>query len=210
MNASHRVNVTADVEQGLIRVRGRRLWFMAEPKTSHGLSGLLRQSLQPAAPVVIAADPIDLGVNQLGENFEHVPELVGHPQPGVDQIAEDHQSVRSPSVAEREQTIQGAGIAITGEGDAMGLKAFGLAQMQIRHHQDAAFLSPKSPFRKKTKTFLFPSPQEWITHSGPVCGHWGNCGGLWHQPPASPLPGPQIWTLVVWRCGCHAVPIHRR
>ena len=51
----------------------------------------------------------------------------------------------------------------------MSLKGLGLAEMQIRHHQNAALLPPQCALGQKSKRFLFPSPEEWITHSETTC-----------------------------------------
>ena len=104
---------------------------MAQPELPKLLGRLLDQSLKPGVTVMIAPDQLQRRTGELWQASQHVSQPGRDTLTGVNEIAQHDKALWPPSMAEVQQGIQSAAISIAGEGDAMGLKRFGLAKVQI-------------------------------------------------------------------------------
>ena len=57
-----------------------------------------------------------------------------------------------------QQWIERAFVIVTGTRNPLGLEGFGLAEMEIRNHQEATSVVPKSSFRQKSQLLFSPAP----------------------------------------------------
>ena len=76
----------------------------------------------------------------------------------MNQITENDELFRRPGMAELKQRIQCSPVAISRQGNAMGLEDLGLAEVQIRHHQLTPLLPPESTFTQKPQGLAPPDP----------------------------------------------------
>jgi hypothetical protein len=85
----------------------------------------------PLTTVVVATDQPQGTAKQRRQCRQLLPQAAGETQAVVDQITEHDHLLRSPLVGKLQQSIKGLGVAVTGQGNAVSLETFGLAQMQI-------------------------------------------------------------------------------
>ena len=78
----------------------------------------------------------------------------------MDKITKNDQSLGLNARAKIQQWIERAAIPITRKRDAMSLKHFGFAQMQVSNQKLTAFWTPESLFSQKFKTLLLPAPRQ--------------------------------------------------
>lgn len=132
----HRMQVAAELQQ---RTSAWRQGFrtVAEPEGPAPTAGLLHQPFEPAAPFVVAGDQGERTAEQLRQGLDLLAQLTGEAEPSVDKITQHQHLAWLPAVRQRDQGVEGGGIAITGQWHAMSLKQLGLAQVQIRHQQQA-------------------------------------------------------------------------
>jgi len=108
---------------------------VAQPERTALEAGLLAQARQPAAPFMVAADQAERAAQQGRQGRQLLAQLGGEAEAAVDQVAEDHHLPGAPVVGQIQKGIEGAPIAVAGQGDAVGLEGFGLAEMQIGKQQ---------------------------------------------------------------------------
>lgn len=149
----HRMQVAAKIEMAW-----PRFGPMAEPKWSEGTGGFPPQSLQPAAPFVVAIDQPQRATQQLGEGHQLLPQFGGEAHPAMDQIPEHHHLLGKKAVGQLQQGIEAGGIPIAGQGHAMGLKQLGFAEMEIRHQQGALLRIPHRPRGQQIEAMTPPEP----------------------------------------------------
>lgn len=148
----NRMKVTTEIEP-----IGAGIRRMAQPPGSERLGRLLNQTLDPAASLMIADDQPQCAAQQLRQGSQLGAQLLGESQPAVNQIAQHHHLLRAMGCRQLQQGIEGAGIAIAGKGNAMGLEGFGLAQVEVGQQQGAAFRIPGSPAGKQLKPVFTPA-----------------------------------------------------
>lgn len=149
----HRMQVAAKIEMA---------WpgfgSMAEPKGTESRGGFPPQALQPAAALVVAIDQPQRAPQQFGQGHQFLPQFGGEAHPTMDQVTEHHHLLGKEAVGQLQQSIEGRGIPIAGQGDAMGLKQLGFAEMEIGHQQGALPGIPNGPLSQQIKAVAFPDP----------------------------------------------------
>lgn len=128
-DAGHRVHVAAHIQETVLG--WRRLWFVAQPETAELAAGVLMQSFNHAGSVVIASDEVDRAACQFPQGTQDVSQSKGEAEATMDQVAKDEQHLRAEAIAEFQKRIEGALIGITGQGNAVGLKHLGFAEVQV-------------------------------------------------------------------------------
>ena len=147
----HRMQVAAEIQQA-----GPGFWSVAQPQRSEGTGGFANQALQPAAAFVVALDQPQPAAQQLRQGTDLGAKRGGEAGAAVQQVAEHQHLLRPQAMGQRQQRVQGGGIAIAGQGDALGLKAFRLAQVQIRQQQRALGRIPHGPLGQQLQPVASP------------------------------------------------------
>ena len=151
----HRMQMPTDVQKARNRCT---FGDMAQPQGPQLSRWMLRKPFNPAVPVMVATDQHHLAIAELMEMKQGLAQRWGHAFSGMNQITQEQQLLRSPRMAEIQQRIQRAAITITRQWDAMGLKGFGLSEVEIRHHQLPTHRSPHRALGKEAQGFLTPAP----------------------------------------------------
>ena len=133
---------------------------------------LLRESLDPTVAIVVSPDQDPLTGAELMEMQQGLAQGGGEALAGMDQIAQQQQLAWRPLVAEIQQRVQRAAVTVAREGDAMGLEGFGLAKVQVSHHELSTSRTPQGALGKKTEGFIPPGPVQPIHQDK---------GSRWHR-----------------------------
>ena len=133
---------------------------MAEPKLAYAITRLLNQTQRAAMTIMVATHQGDGATSQLRKGCQSLTKRVGQPKGPVHEISKDDEHLGLNSRAEIQQWIQRAAISIARQGNAMSLKHFGFAQMQVSNQKLTAFWTPESLFSQKLKTLLLPAPRQ--------------------------------------------------
>jgi hypothetical protein len=152
---THWMQMTTNVEQ--IRL-GRGFWSVAQPELPKPLGRLLAQPFEPGVTIMIAPDQLQQSASELRQDPQHLTQPGRDALSGMNQIAQHKQLLRPQSVAQIKQRIDGSTISIARKWNAMGLKRFCFAEMQIGHKQNTAFWPPEGTLGKKLQAFPLPRP----------------------------------------------------
>ena len=100
---------------------------------------------------MIPSDQGDLGPTEIRQGTQGIPQPGRQTDTGVNQITEHKNPTWLPTMAKLQQRIQSATVGIAWDWNAMGLKGFCLAQMQICEQQLASLRTPDGPLRQEHK-----------------------------------------------------------
>ena len=107
---------------------------------------------------MVAADQQHITTTEIRQRSQGLSQLGRQSFTGMNQITKNDELFRSPDMTELEQRIQRSAVAVSRQGNAMGLEHLGLAQVQIRHHQLATLLSPEGTRPQKSQGLISPDP----------------------------------------------------
>ena len=161
--------------------------FMAQPETTNSAGWVLGQSPQLNTAVMVAADQHHLRLQPLVKVPEISPQSIRESEPAVDQISEDDDALRSPSLTESLKSQQRGSVVVTGQWNSACLEDLSLSQVKVGNEQFFAGWSPDGFLCKQDQFFIPPLPAAMrvvrsITASPDVDGSQQSAGPLRYAP----------------------------
>ncbi len=150
------VNVSAEIQafnpiNGVFR-------FMAQPETTNSAGWVLGQSPQLNTAVMVAADQHHLRMQPPVQVSEISPQSIRESEPAVDQISEDDDALRSPSLTESLKSQQRGSVVVTGQRYSARLEDLSLAQVKVGDKQFLTGWSPDGFLCKQNQLLIPPLP----------------------------------------------------
>ena len=109
--------------------------FMAQPETTNSAGWVLGQSPQLNTAVMVAADQHHLRMQPPVQVSEISPQSIRESEPAVDQISEDDDALRSPSLTESLKSQQRGSVVVTGQWNSACLEDLSLSQVKVGNEQ---------------------------------------------------------------------------
>ena len=132
--------------------------FMAQPETTNSAGWVLGQSPQLNTAVMVAADQHHLRMQPPVQVSEISPQSIRESEPAVDQISEDDDALRSPSLTESLKSQQRGSVVVTGQWNSACLEDLSLAQVKVGDKQFLTGWSPDGFLCKQHQFFISPLP----------------------------------------------------
>ena len=150
------VDVSAEI-QAIVPIDGL-FRFMAQPEATNSAGRVLGQSPQLNTAVMVAADQHHLRMQPPVQVSEISPQSIRESEPAVDQISEDDDALRSPSLTESLKSQQRGSVVVTGQWNSACLEDLSLSQVKVGNEQFLTGRSPDGFLCKQHQFFISPLP----------------------------------------------------
>ena len=101
--------------------------------------------------VMIPSNQDDLGPTEIRQSAQGIPQPGRQTDTGVNQITQNKNPTGLPAMTKLQQRIQSATVGIARDWNAMGLKGFRLAKVQVGKQQLTSLRTPECPLRQEHK-----------------------------------------------------------
>ena len=132
--------------------------FMAQPETTNSAGWVLGQSPQLNTAVMVAADQHHLRMQPPVQVSQISPQSIRESEPAVDQISEDDDALRSPSLTESLKSQQRGSVVVTGQWNSACLEDLSLSQVKVGNEQFLTGRSPDGFLCKQHQFLISPLP----------------------------------------------------
>ena len=132
--------------------------FMAQPETTNSAGWVLGQSPQLNTAVMVSADQHHLRMQPPVQVSEISPQSIRESEPAVDQISEDDDALRSPSLTESLKSQQRGSVVVTGQWNSACLEDLSLSQVKVGNEQFLTGWSPDGFLCKQNQLLIPPLP----------------------------------------------------
>ena len=132
--------------------------FMAQPETTNSAGWVLGQSPQLNTAVMVSADQHHLRMQPPVQVSQISPQSIRESEPAVDQISEDDDALRSPSLTESLKSQQRGSVVVTGQWNSACLEDLSLSQVKVGNEQFLTGRSPDGFLCKQHQFFISPLP----------------------------------------------------
>lgn len=150
------VDVSAEI-QAIVPIDGL-FRFMAQPEATNSAGRVLGQSPQLNTAVMVAADQHHLRMQPPVQVSEISPQSIRESEPAVDQISEDDDALRSPSLTESLKSQQRGSVVVTGQWNSACLEDLSLSQVKVGNEQFLTGWSPDGFLCKQHQFLISPLP----------------------------------------------------
>ena len=132
--------------------------FMAQPETTNSAGWVLGQSPQLNTAVMVSADQHHLRMQPPVQVSQISPQSIRESEPAVDQISEDDDALRSPSLTESLKSQQRGSVVVTGQWNSACLEDLSLSQVKVGNDQFLTGWSPDGFLCKQHQFLISPLP----------------------------------------------------